>query len=120
DIRYDYPFLSKYIIVPIKKIVKQHDSPMDYRLSELTYNEGYRGRWYKEWNENLSKSKIEKLSWSSYNNSKSFWLCKKDLTKAIHNVGFDSVFEQFNYTGDVLPDNYTHYHNRTMFVAIKN
>ena len=88
-------------------------------FQKSTSSEGFRGRWYKEWNEEAGKDTIEKMLWASYNNNRSFWLLKKDLTEALHQAGFDSVFEQFDFTGDLAPDNYTSYYNRTMFVSIK-
>lgn len=120
DIRYSLDFLNVNLIAPIQKRTGLFEYTKNYRLSRLTTNEGYRGRWFKEWNKSLNKGRIEKMLWASYNNDRSFWLCKKDLTKALHDVKFDSVFEQFNYTGDILPDNFTYYRNRTMFVVAKH
>jgi SAM-dependent methyltransferase len=120
DIRYNLGPLNTYFIGPLQKRTHWFEYTKNFRLSPLCKNEGYRGRWFREWGEKTNKSKIEKLVWASYNNSKSFWLCKKDLTKAMHDVKFDSVFEQFNYTGDIMPDNYTHRFNRAMFVALKH
>lgn len=120
DIRYISEPLNKYLIIPLEKRIKQFDYQKNYRLSKLTQNEGYRGRWYREWNEDEKKDTIEKLLWASYNNDKSFWLCKKDLTNALHDAGFTSVFEQFDYTGDIASKNYSRYYNRSMFVAINN
>lgn len=120
DIRYELGPLNRYFIAPIQKRTKILEHQVNYRLSSITRNEGYRGRWFKEWTPGTDKRKIEKLLWASYNNSRSFWLCKKDLTQALHKVGFSSVFEQFNYTGDLFPDHYTQYYNRTMFVAVKH
>jgi SAM-dependent methyltransferase len=121
DIRYISEPLNKYLIIPLEKRIKRLDYKKNYRLSKLTQNEGYRGRWYTEWNENEEKNTIEKkLLWSSYNNDKSFWLCKKDLTIALHDAGFNSVFEQFDFTGDVAPENYSRYYNRSMFVAVRH
>jgi SAM-dependent methyltransferase len=119
DIRYELGFLNNWILAPIQKRTKFLEFQQNYRLSPITINEGYRGRWYKEWNQNTDKKKVDKMLWSSYDNPKSFWLCKKDLTKAIHAAGFDNVFEQFNYTGDLLPDHDTQYRNRAVFVGIK-
>jgi 2-polyprenyl-3-methyl-5-hydroxy-6-metoxy-1,4-benzoquinol methylase len=119
DMRYGLGFINDYLIAPVQKRTKLFERQKNYRLSKISENEGYKGRWYKEWNKNEKKERIEKMLWASYNNNQSFWLCKKDLTKAIHNAGFNNVFEQFDYTGDILPDNYTEYRNRTMFVAVK-
>ena len=120
DMRYNLGILNNRFIAPIQKRTKFLEYQKNYRLSKISKNEGYKGRWYKEWNENEKKEKIENMLWASYNNNKSFWLCKKDLTKALHNSGFNSVFEQFDFTGDLAPDNYTQVYNRTMFVAIKH
>ena len=120
DIRYTFGLINKHLIAPIQRKSKSLEPHKNYHLSKIVENEGYRGRWYNEWSKNEKKEKVEKSLWASYNNHQSFWLCKKDLTKVMHRAGFDHVFEQFDYTGDVMPDNFTEYHSRTMFVAIKN
>lgn len=120
DFRYQLGPVNQYFIGPIQKRVKILNFARNYRLSKMTTNEGYRGRWYKEWQPNAKRSVIEGFLWASYNNDKSFWLRKKDLTTVMHKAGFDSVFEQFNYTGDIMPDNYTEYFSRAMFVGIKH
>lgn len=120
DIRYRLGPLNKYFIAPIQKRTRLFEHQYNYRLSPITENEGYKGRWFKEWTPGTKKEKIEKLLWASYNNHRSFWLTKKELTKAMHAAGFNSVFEQFDYTGDLFRENYTQYYNRTMFVAIKH
>lgn len=120
DARYDLGFINNYLIAPIQKRTKLFERQKNYRLSKISENEGYKGRWYLEWKKNEKKEKIEKTLWASYNNHQSFWLCKKDLTKVIQNAGFNHVFEQFDYTGDIIADNYSEYYNRSMFVAIKD
>jgi len=120
DVRYNLGALNRFVIAPIQKRTKFMEYQKNFRLSSITQNEGYNGRWYREWNKNAGKDKIEKMLWASYNNNRSFWLRKKDLTQALHNAGFNSVFEQFDYTGDLAPDSYTSQYNRTMFVAVKH
>ncbi|HTN37564.1 MAG TPA: methyltransferase domain-containing protein [Arachidicoccus sp.] len=120
DVRYDLGPINNYFIGPLQKRVKLLNFTRNYRLSRMTTNEGYNGRWYKEWDESAGQKKIEKLLWASYNNNRSFWLKKKDLTQVMQKAGFNSVFEQFDFTGDLMPDNYTEYYNRTMFVGIKH
>src|SRR5688500_10902724 len=112
DLRYDFGALNSYLIDRILKRIKKLKYRKNYRLSIISQSEGYRGRWYKEWKETEKKDKIEKMVWASYNNNKSFWLCKKDLTKALHDVGFDSVFEQFDFTGDLVPEDFIESHDR--------
>lgn len=119
DYRYNLGALNKFVIGPIQKRTGFMEYQKNYRLSSLTTNEGYRGRWFKEWTPGTDKRKIEKILWASYNNHRSFWLCKKDLTQVLHQAGFKNVFEQFDFTGDLFPDNYTQFYNRTMFVALK-
>lgn len=120
DVRYSLRFLNTFFVAPLQKRTKWFEFTMNHRLSPLQLNEGYRGRWKKEWSRRSSQNNIEKSLWASYNNHRSFWLCKKDLTKALHAANFDSVFEQFNHTGDIEPENYTHYCKRSMFVALKH
>jgi SAM-dependent methyltransferase len=120
DIRYSLGPLNRWLVMPLEKRIKSLDFQKNYRLSPLTQNEGYRGRWFREWNESTEKTKVEKMVWASYNNYRSFWLCKKDLMNALSAVGFTSVFEQFDYTGDIAPENYARYYNRGMFVGVKH
>ena len=120
DFRYALGPINKYVIGPVQKRINILNFARNYRLSKMTTNEGYRGRWYQEWTPNADKSKIESILWASYNNDRSFWLKKKDLTTVMHKAGFNSVFEQFDYTGDIMPDNYTEYFSRAMFLGIKH
>jgi len=120
DVRYSLGAINNLLIAPIQKRTGLLELHRNYRLSGITRNEGYRGRWYKEWDSTTNKEKIEKMLWASYNNDRSFWLCKKELTKAIQAAGFNSLFEQFDFTGDLFPDNYTEFYNRTMFVGVKH
>jgi len=119
DLRYGLGFLNRHLIYPLENQVKFLRRRRNYRLSGITENEGYRGRWYREWNEHAEREKVEKILWASYNNHRSFWLCKRDLTKALHQAGFKSVFEQFDFTGDIMPDSFIDENDRSMFVAVK-
>ena len=119
DLRYSLGLLNHFLIGPIQKRTGLFEFEKNYRLSSLQSNEGYRGRWKKEFSKGASQMIREKSLWSSYDNEQSFWLCKTDLAKALHDAKYDYVFEQFNYTGDIMPENYTHYYNRAMFVAAK-
>ncbi|HEY0612667.1 MAG TPA: class I SAM-dependent methyltransferase [Chitinophaga sp.] len=119
DLRYALGFFNRYLIYPLENQVKFLKRRHNYRLSGITENEGYRGRWYREWNKQARREAVEKILWASYNNHRSFWLCKRDLTKALHKAGFKSVFEQFDFTGDIMPDNFIDENDRSMFVAVK-
>lgn len=119
DIRYALGPVNKYLIGPLQKRTHLLERTMNYRLSSITTNEGYAGRWYREWSPRDTSNKIEGKLWASYNNHRSFWLRKKDLTKALNDAGYEHVFERFDFTGDIMPHNYTEKYNRTMFVALK-
>lgn len=120
DARYSLGMFNHFVIGPLQKRIKPLYTSKNYRLSSIKTNEGYKGRWFREWSKGASKKKIEKLLWASYNNEKSFWMCKKDLTEAMRSAGFAHVFERFDYTGDIFPHNYTDNFNRTMFVGLKD
>lgn len=119
DLWYELGIVNK-LLAPVQKRIKLFNQRRNYKLSKIMLNEGYKGRWYTEWSEHAKKQSIEKNLEASYNNPKSFWPTKKELTKILHDVGFNSVFEQFDFTGDTTPENYTDYFQRTMFVAIKH
>jgi len=120
DLRYDFETVNKYCIRPFQYRFKSLRYRENYGLSSITENEGIRGRWYKEWNKNENREKVEKEVWASYNNHRSFWPLKKDLVSALKQVGFDTVFEQFDFTGDIFSHNASYYNNRSMFVAVKH
>lgn len=119
DLWYEAGTINR-ILAPVQKRIPMLNKRRNYKLSKLTTHEGYKGRWYNEWRKNSDIAKIEKNLEASYNNPSSFWPTKKELTKALHDAGFNSVFEQFDFTGDSTPENYTDYNQRTMFVAIKH
>ena len=59
DLRYNLGILNNKFIAPIQKRTKFLEYQKNYRLSKISKNEGYKGRWYREWNENEKKEKIE-------------------------------------------------------------
>ncbi|KIC93817.1 class I SAM-dependent methyltransferase [Flavihumibacter solisilvae] len=120
DIRYDFDFLNRKLLVPLHNRFKSLRYRENYRLSPIVEHENCKGRWYPEWNENENREKVEKEVWASYNNYRSFWPLKTELVSALHKVGFDSVFEQFDFTGDIYRRDATEYNNRSMFVAVKH
>lgn len=111
--------INKFVVSPIQKRMPILNFRHNYKLSSVCENEGYKGRWYYEWDKHVSKEKLEKNVWASFNNNRSFWLCKKQLINALHDVGFHTVFEQFDFTGDIFPENYNEYFKRGMFVCFK-
>lgn len=75
----------------------------------------YEGRWLSEFEETAPP---EDFLWASYSNSRSFWLTKESLLRAITQAGFDLVFEQHDY---LVPfhRHFTTEFFRTMIVAVK-
>ncbi len=91
----------------------------NYRLSKLTENEGYMGRWFREWDEKKDKERVETMPGASYNNPLSFWLCKNEIIRALYQAGFDSVYEQHDNIGDRGTLNQKDYYGRVLLVAVK-
>ena len=61
DLRYAFGrHINQYIINPIQKRIPFLDKHKNYKLSKIAVNEGYRGRWYFEWDEKGTKEKIGK------------------------------------------------------------
>ena len=120
DYRYSLGTLNKKVLHRLEGRFKFLSDRKNYLLSKITENEGYKGRWFDEYQQEEKNVKIEKMLWASYNNYKSFWLLKEELVKALHLAGFNSVYEQFDYNKDLQQKNFTYYYSRSMFVAIKH
>lgn len=118
SLRYQLGWLNNKIIAPIQKRFNILNYRHNYRLSPLTTNEGYRGRWYKEYNSRANKNSIENAKLSAYNNNRSFWLCKDELVRALKDVGFKLVYEQPDFSED-MGIGYKEYYHRCMLVALK-
>jgi SAM-dependent methyltransferase len=88
-------------------------------LSEMTKNEGLAGRWYKEFDEGTSHDAMSESLWSSWGNHRSFWIEKRHLLQAMRDVGFDCVFEQFDFVDDLVNDSYWSSQGRSTFVGVK-
>ena len=119
DWRYELGLVNRYVIAPIQNRTHFLEHAKNYQLSRLTTNEGYRGRWYTEWPSHSSPQHIEKNYLSSYNNPRSFWLCRTDLTKALSDVGFRHVFERFDHVSKGEWTKYPRFYSRSMFIALK-
>ena len=93
-----------------------------FNLSESTENEGLLGRWFPEHGD-LSSDELDRLKWSSWQNRRSFWIQKEYLLQLIRDVGFDLVFEQFDYMPDIIremTDGRYSVSDRVMLVGIKS
>lgn len=91
----------------------------NYRLSEIVENEGYTGRWFYEFPENTEKKLIESNVAASYSNYKSFWHTKTELLRCFRDVGYTSIYEQFDFISSYTGLDYTEKHDRGMFVLLK-
>jgi SAM-dependent methyltransferase len=97
-----------------------------FSLSELTTNEDLPGRWYGE-HETIDLDELEQLKWTSWENNRSFWLTRPGIFQALHDAGFDIVFEQVDqlagFHGQSLLENMTSGYyatqDRGTFVGIK-
>ena len=99
------------------------NKPTRFKLSELTLNEGLSGRWFSEFEPDIIEEKKQLLRWSSFENSKSFWIQRESLIGLIYDLGFDTVLEQFDsFSPDInnkLNIEYN-YHLRGTFIGIRN
>ena len=89
-----------------------------YRLSTtIEFNEGVPGRWFPE------LPMTDDNPWSSWENSRSFWIQREHLIQSIRDAGFPMVFEQFDLLGEQLANELTcglyKQHDRGMFVGVK-
>jgi len=91
----------------------------DFWLSEVVENEGYKGRWFYEFDENESKQSIEKNFAASYSNYKSFWFVKSELIKCARKNNFKVIYEQFDFVDKNIGEDYIEKFDRGMFVLIK-
>jgi hypothetical protein len=86
------------------------------RMEEVRYGNGiYRGRWFEE-SPNLKNR--EGNLWASYSNSRSFWLTKESLLRAVRDAGFHLVLEQHDHSADRY-DQLNYVSPRTMLVGLK-
>ncbi len=94
-----------------------------HNLSPLTTNEGVPGRWFAEFTDKDSFRKREDHRWSSWDNTRSFWIQREYLIQTIRDAGFDLVLEQFDGLGDdiakSMTEGYYHTDMRGTFIGIK-
>lgn len=99
------------------------DNP-NFNLSPLTEHEGVQGRWYSEFADDNSFSDRANARWSSWDNTRSFWIKREYLLQSIHEAGFDVVLEQFDSLApDIVAEMTTGFYRtqeRGTFIAIKS
>lgn len=94
-----------------------------FHLSQMSANESLKGRWYMEFPEDASPEMRQTRRWASFQNNYSFWVTREGLIGLIYDLGFHTVFEQFdslapNITGE-LEENYWDFMRGT-FIGIKD
>ena len=113
---------TKKVIIVHTHYAMEEIGPTFKTLSEMTENEGMRGRWFIE-HTATTDEEAEQFKWSSWKNHKSFWPTKPELIGLLHEGGFDMVFEQFDWIQDVIKSmtsgSYKDF-QRTMIVGIKS
>jgi len=109
---------AQKVLAKVKK-----DQTDKFNLSQVSENEGLRGRWYQEFTDDESFSKREYAKWASWDNRRSFWIQREYLLQAIQDVGFDLVMEQFDSLGPDIAESINRGYYRTdrrgTFVGIK-
>jgi SAM-dependent methyltransferase len=112
------PSLGRRALV---RVMKARDDK--FHLSRLSENEGLSGRWYTEFANDESFHKRETSKWASWDNRRSFWIQREYLLKAIYDVGFDLVMEQFDSLEPNIAESmlrgYYQIDQRGTFVGIK-
>lgn len=90
-----FPLIKKMLIIDTHFSTRE-EIQTGFNLSKLTENEGLMGRWYREFDPDTSYARREKMPACSWDNYESFWILQEQLTKMIHDVGFDVVEEKIN------------------------
>lgn len=97
-------------------LVQTHYAPEDestvgpFRLGPLATNEGQRGRWLAEGID----------QWSAVGNNQSFWLTRDHLFHSIQDAGFPAVYEQRDFLGHQVEDDYIRRWSRSLFMGVKD
>lgn len=119
DFRFDLSPLSKKFVIPLLRKYRMYDEKQYWPLSKLTTHENRKGCWFKEYSEGEKTEKVDKMLWASHGNTSSFWPCKKDLIQSMHDAGFTSVFEQFDYVDDLSKNTYSNHYDRCLLIGVK-
>ena len=88
-------------------------------LSDQVELNGTPGRYYKEYELGTTREEMERVLWASWGNHRSFWMDRRHLLQSLLDVGFDAVYEQFDFLENVAIDSYIEEQSRSMFMALK-
>lgn len=81
--------------------VRDEDASKIYGLSEMTEHEGLRGRWFGEYGD-VTSQQLDGMKWASWSNDRSFWIQKEHLLQLLKELGFSTVYEQFDCEDDIV------------------
>ena len=126
----DRPRTFLETISPIARralIVQTHfatDRPSEkFHLSGIASHDGADGRWYTEYTEAPDTAAKETAKWSSWHNTRSFWMTRPWILQSLLDRGFDVVFEQFDGLAPSIVESmmsgYHHTDDRGTFVGIR-
>jgi ubiquinone/menaquinone biosynthesis C-methylase UbiE len=94
-----------------------------FKLSKVAENEGLPGQWFPEFRDDVAPAERETAKWSSWANHRSFWIQREYLLKAIQDVGFDLVLEEYDALEPTIAESmlrgYYKTDNRGTFIGIK-
>jgi len=108
-------------------IIQTHfatDKPTNkFGLSGMAEHDHAAGRWYGEFATVPDTAEKEASRWSSWDNTRSFWLTRAWILQALSEGGFDMVFEQFDTLAPKIVDSmnagYYQQEDRGTFVGIR-
>jgi len=111
-------------------LTQEYQEGVQWKLQEMTKENGLDGRWYLEYYEDEpleSKESYNYAAWENKNKKdgwvRSFWITREWILHLLKESGFGIVFEQFDNIGDDVNDSMTkgYYHksNKGTFVGIK-
>jgi SAM-dependent methyltransferase len=107
-------------------ILRTHYAPHDPRatpfgnLGEWVMHEGRIGRLFLEFPEGTTEEQMQDLKWASWGNPVSFWLERKQLMQAMHDAGFDLVYEQHDTRGDIANSTFDDHQSLGVFIGVKS
>jgi SAM-dependent methyltransferase len=94
-----------------------------FNLSAPVKHESLEGQWSTEYLSDADIAKREDAKWSSWDNKRSFWVKREYLLKAIKDVGFDTVLEQFDHLtpniAESMLNGYYKTDTRGTFIGVK-
>lgn len=80
---------NKFVVINTHYSVKF--GPQFHKLSELSEHEESQGRWYTEYPDDASFRDRENYPLSAWDNRRSFWLLRDEITSKMKSIGFSNI-----------------------------